>query len=279
MAIEGVDYAGTRPDPVLLHAAGKRFAVRYGGPGGEWKHLTAAELEVLNAAGLAVVSNAEGAASGLLGGFSVGADWARSADRYFRTLGMPADRPIYLSADWDVQPGQWVAVRDALRGAASVIGAGRVGIYGGLNAIQWARRDAVAAWYWQTYAWSGGRWAPGNQLEQYRNGVTLAGGTVDLCRALVADYGQWMLETGESDVDTAQNNALSDAWSATVAMRTGGNAPASTTRPAGSVWLVEAVKSIATAVDGLTTVPPGAVSDEQLERVLRKILRSIPESG
>ena len=31
MAIEGVDYAGSRPDPVKLYAAGKRFVVRYGG--------------------------------------------------------------------------------------------------------------------------------------------------------------------------------------------------------------------------------------------------------
>lgn len=190
MATEGVDYAGSRPDPAKLFAAGKRFVVRYGGPGGSWKHLTATEARSLIGAGLAIVANAEGTASGLRGR-AAGADWARSADAHFRSLGMPANRPIYLSADWDVTASQWPSVAEALRGAASVIGAARVGIYGGRNAIRWARQDRVAAWYWQTYAWSGGVWVAGNHLEQYRNGVSLAGGDVDLCRAKVADYGQW----------------------------------------------------------------------------------------
>ena len=193
MAIEGVDYAGSRPDPVKLYAAGKRFAVRYGGPGGSWKHLTAAEARALTAAGLALVANAEGTADGLLGGWSVGADWARSADQHFRGLGMPASRPIYLSVDFNVTSSQWPAVREALRGAASVIGPARVGVYGGRLAIEWARRDGVARWFWQTYAWSAGIWVPGNHIEQYNNAEQVAGGVVDLCRARVADYGQWTL--------------------------------------------------------------------------------------
>jgi hypothetical protein len=57
--------------------------------------------------------------------------------------------------------------------------------------MQWAKRDRVARWFWQTLAWSGGRWAGHNHLEQYRTGVSLAGGTVDLCRSKTADYGQW----------------------------------------------------------------------------------------
>jgi hypothetical protein len=206
MAIEGVDYAGDHPNPAQLYAAGKRFAVRYGGPGGSWKHLTAAEARALIAARLSIVANAEGTASGLLGGRSAGESWARSADAHFRALGMPAARPIYLSVDFDVTSGQWPACREALRGAASVIGAARVGVYGGRRAIEWARRDSVARWFWQTYAWSGGVWVSGNHLEQYRNGVSLAGGTVDLCRAKVADYGQWgqpIREEGVSAQDVA----------------------------------------------------------------------------
>lgn len=203
--IEGVDYSGDRPSVAGLVAAGKKFVVRYGGPGGSWKHIDAAEASALIKAGLSIVANAEGAADGLLGGRSAGIDWARQADAHFRALGMPADRPIYLSVDFDVTSGQWPVVADALRGAASVIGAGRVGVYGGRRAIEWARRDRVAAWYWQTYAWSGGVWVPGNHLEQYRNHVALAGGTVDLCRAKTAAYGQW----GQGD-DMPLTNADAD---------------------------------------------------------------------
>jgi Domain of unknown function (DUF1906) len=206
MAVEGVDYAGSRPDPAGLYRAGKRFVVRYGGPGGSWKHLTATEANALRAAGLSIVANAEGTADGLRGR-QAGADWAILADEHFRSLGMPADRPIYLSADWDVTSGQWPSVADALRGAGSVIGAARVGVYGSYDVMRWARRDGVARWFWQTYAWSGGRWAAGNHIEQYGNGIRVAGGDVDLCRALTADYGQW----GQT-IETEEDVSAKDVW-------------------------------------------------------------------
>lgn len=209
--VEGVDYAFSRPDIGGLAAAGKVFACRYGGPGSSTKHLTLAEAQALSAAGISIVANAEGSADGMLGGFNAGVSWARSAETHFRNCGMPPDRPIYLSADFDVTSAQWPTVANALRGAASVLGATRVGLYGGRRAIEWARRDGVAAWYWQTFAWSGGVWVPGNHLEQYRNTVTLAGGTLDLDRAVPTDYGQWRV--GDSAMLTEkQNRILSNAY-------------------------------------------------------------------
>jgi Rv2525c-like, glycoside hydrolase-like domain/Putative peptidoglycan binding domain len=199
---EGVDYSSTRPNPAQLYALGKRFVVRYGGPGGDWKHLTAAEAQSLTAAGLALVANAEGTADGMLGGFDTGFAWAHSADLAFQALGMPNDRPIYLSVDFDCGPDkQWAACAQALKGAAAAIGPARVGVYGSYDVMQWAKRDGVARWYWQAYAWSSGQWAGHNHLEQYRNGVSLAGGTVDLCRSKVADYGQWgVAQEGTEDM-------------------------------------------------------------------------------
>src|SRR5512139_2450678 len=138
MPLEGVDYAfPPRPSAAALAAAGKRFAVRYGGPGSSDKQLDTAEAQALASAGVWIVANAEGSAGGLAGGFAVGASWARTADAHFRACGMPADRPIYLSADFDVTSVGWPAVRDALTGAASVIGLSRVGVYGGRKAVAW----------------------------------------------------------------------------------------------------------------------------------------------
>jgi len=191
--IEGVDYSDARPSPAGLAQAGKRFAVRYGGPGTADKHIDAGEVAALHGAGIAIVANAEGTARGLIGGRATGRAWAASADLHFRALGWPLDRPIYLSADWDVQAVEWPTVREALAGAADVLGAARVGIYGGRRVIEWAQRDRAAAWFWQTYAWSGNPtvWVPGTHLQQYRNGVTIAGGDCDLNRAVTVDYGQW----------------------------------------------------------------------------------------
>jgi hypothetical protein len=209
MAVEGVDYAfPPRPRASELARLGKKFAVRYGGPGSSDKQLDLAEAHALAAAGLWVVANAEGSTQGLLGGFDVGASWARTAAAHFKACGMPDDRPIYLSIDFDVTSGQWPGVRDALAGAAHEIGLSRVGVYGGRRAIQWARRDQVATWFWQTYAWSGGVWEAGNHLEQYRNGVTIDGADCDLNRALAGDFGQW--QPGNSYGPIGDDMALMD---------------------------------------------------------------------
>jgi hypothetical protein len=72
-----------------------------------------------------------------------------------------------------------------------VLGPGRVGVYGSYATVAHCAAAGTAAWFWQTYAWSGGRWHPAAHLQQYRNNVALAGGTVDLTRAVTTDYGQW----------------------------------------------------------------------------------------
>lgn len=225
--VEGVDHTGGANIAALV-AAGKQFACRYGGPGGAWKHITPTEAQALSAAGVAIVANAEGSASGLLGGWSAGVSWARDAEAHFAACGMPSTRPIYFSVDFNVSSGQWAAVASALRGAASVVGAGRVGVYGGRRAIEWARRDGVAQWFWQTYAWSSGVWVPGNHIEQYRNGVALAGGTLDLDRALATDFGQWT--TTGADMDADEIAALRNVNGATFALLT--DAPTYLAHPA-----------------------------------------------
>lgn len=204
--LEGVDYAWERPVPAALKAAGKAFACRYGGVGSDGKLLHPAEAKALTAAGLSIVANVEGTANGLLQGWSTGASWAKSADTWFRGCGMPADRPIYFSVDFDVNASQWPAVAEALRGAASIIGLERVGIYGSYHACLWAKRDNVARWLWQTYAWSAGTWVTGLHIKQYRNGVNVAGASVDLDQALTVDYGQWgQQQLGDDMSDQAES--------------------------------------------------------------------------
>src|SRR5690349_19691409 len=120
---EGVDYAfPPHPNIDQLAAAGIKFACRYGGPGSSDKQLTAAEAQNLNAAGIAIVANAEGSATGLINGFTAGVSWARSAEEHFRACGMPAGRPIYFSVDFDTTSSDWDELDAAMDGAASVIG-------------------------------------------------------------------------------------------------------------------------------------------------------------
>jgi hypothetical protein len=190
LSIEGVDYSYDPPTPAGLIAAGKRFVVRYGAVGNPGKYLTATEVTALRAAGLDIVANAEETASAFRG-TAAGVRHATAADAFFRKLGMPPHRPIYFSVDWDAQSADWPAVDAALRGAASVVGAERVGVYGSYDTVAHCAGAGTASWFWQTYAWSGGRWHPRAHLQQYSNNHALAGGTVDYDRAMVDDFGQW----------------------------------------------------------------------------------------
>lgn len=211
--IEGVDYAWSAPSAAGLAAAGKKFAVRYGGPGSSGKQLKSSELRALRAAGLDVVANAEGSAGGFHGQ-AAGISWARQAQTYFTDLGMPAGRPVYFSVDWNADSTDWAGIDAACRGAASVIGADMVGVYGGYNTIAHCSSAGTAKWFWQTYAWSAGKWHPDCHMQQYRNGVTVAGGSVDLTRAVKPDYGQWGYQGGDLttvDLTPAALTAVADA--------------------------------------------------------------------
>lgn len=190
--MEGIDYSWGRPDPQCLHSKGKRFAVRYVSFNTTGKNISAGEARVLTAAGLSIVTNWENKASDQMGGRSAGRAHAGVAVALHEKAGGPPDRPIYFSTDFDASASNLDVCREYWRGAADEIGRDRVGVYGGYRTIAYAANNDIR-WLWQTYAWSGGRWHPRANLQQYRNGVVLCGGDVDLDRALTDDFGQWKI--------------------------------------------------------------------------------------
>lgn len=88
-----------------------------------------------------------------------------------------------------------------------MLGAGRTGIYGGVNELGWAIGDGVVRasttpgfqWAWQTKAWSAGKRAPGAVLFQREvvtavdPGAIIDGVSVDVDDVLAPDFGQWDL--------------------------------------------------------------------------------------
>src|SRR5574343_221500 len=189
---EGVDYSFARPGGAALRAAGKSFAVRYvpyQGDGG--KGLKADELADLQANGIAVALVWETTAGRMLDGYGAGVTDGTVALASAALLGFPKDRPIYFACDTDTTADQLTSVRKYLDGAASVLGRARVGIYGEYDVIDHCLGTGAATWFWQTYAWSGGRLHPMAHLYQYQNDQTINGAAVDFDRALVADFGQW----------------------------------------------------------------------------------------
>lgn len=195
---DGVDYSFGRPDIAVLKAAGVTFAVRYlpyGGTNG--KYLTAAEAEALHAAGIDVCLVFERSEGRPLTGRTGGVEDGKLAQMGIAQVGAPIGIPVYFAVDFDANPGQQEVIDDYLRGAASVVGPERVGVYGGYWVIKRCAENGSARWLWQTYAWSGGNVHPGLHLYQYRNGVSLGGAEVDLNYAYGGRFGQWPANNDE----------------------------------------------------------------------------------
>jgi hypothetical protein len=207
-----VDYSWGRPNLAELARLGKRFIIRYVSFDRTGKNLTKAEADAARAAGLSIVTNWEWDRFDQLGGRTRGVEHAREADRLHRAAGGPPE-PIYFSTDFNATATQLATCYAYLEGAASVLGWGRVGCYGGRRTIDFMATRGVR-WLWQTYAWSGfsplsgrfdednTRWHPAAAIHQYNNGVRVAGADCDLNRAMKTDYGQWGQE--EDDVTKAE---------------------------------------------------------------------------
>jgi hypothetical protein len=191
---KGVDYSFSRPNLAELKAEGHTFVCRYlshhAGTGVNGKDLSKQELSKLRKADLSVVVVWEVEALDPLKGTPEGVRDATDAKAQADSLGMH-DAVIYFACDFDVRPPEMKKVLAYLSGAASVLGAERTGVYGGLGVVKAAMDGHVVNWGWQTYAWSSGVWHPSAQLRQTKNGLKLGGGTVDQDASIFADFGQW----------------------------------------------------------------------------------------
>ncbi len=216
MTREGVDYSFGRPGPAALVKAGKTFAVRYVCDPPSAKNMSPNEIRALSAAGIDVVTNYEGTSQGfMLGGAHAGVAAAKVGLAQARACGMPDGRPIYFSVDFNPTYDQYAGpVKAFLHGAGVVLGPAQVGIYGGIYPVTWAHQDGVAAWLWQTYAWSGGQWYPHAHIQQYSNGHTLDGAAVDYDRATVPDFGQWRAKGDAMALDADAKQYFDDRFAA-----------------------------------------------------------------
>ena len=202
--MKGVDFSWGRPNVAAMAKDGVKFAFRYLCYDTSGKRLSKYEANNLLAHGISPVSNWEEKAGDMLGGYSRGVTYAKEANRQHLAYGGPPEAPIYFSVDIDASDSQLGTCYDFLRGAASVLGWNRLGCYGGYRTIEYmARKNPRPRYFWQTLAWSGGRWSTHAHVRQYRNNVQYMGALVDHNTAMVSDFGQWTLFT--------KGNALSNS--------------------------------------------------------------------
>lgn len=187
----GLDFAWSRPGVAAIAAGGFTFVCRYLSYDTTGKNLTRKEADTYRSHGIDVVSNWEYAANAALSGRGQGQRDATAAQGQHLACGGDPAAPVYFSVDFDAGPGQQGAIDEYLRGAASVIGVARVGVYGGFYVVKRCLDNGTARWGWQTYAWSGGRWDPRAAIRQVQNGVQVSGADCDINTTDLANFGQW----------------------------------------------------------------------------------------
>ena len=150
-----IDFAMRQIPAQDIRAAGHAGVINYvstSRPGSSFgaKPITLPYAKSLTAAGLVIVSNYQygkpggTAPSDFTRGYAGGVDDARTAWQLHTAAGGGQSAPIFFSVDDDINRDTWnnVALR-WFRGINSVIGVQRTGIYGGINACQWAAADGV----------------------------------------------------------------------------------------------------------------------------------------
>ncbi|MFI6604851.1 glycoside hydrolase domain-containing protein, partial [Nonomuraea sp. NPDC050536] len=180
------------PDPGQVATAGYTFVSYYlTGPGS----MTAAKVAACAAHGVAVIANFEQLANPTGRGYSGGRSDAQTALAAANACGIPGDRPIYFSLDYDVQPSGFAAVDAYLDGIASVLSPSRIGVYSSTWCIDHLAGNGKATWFWQSMSggFSGGQNAtlnPHTHIWQ-RGYATVGGASCDWDYVITADYGQW----------------------------------------------------------------------------------------
>lgn len=154
-----VDYAfGAHPPVSVLKdhhvVAVGRYVSSLPANDGNGKNLIPSEKNALHAGGIGIVLFAEEGAQRMLGGHPAGAADARHFGAVVKALGMDG-AVMFGAADWDAAPGDQPEIDAYLDGAASVLGRGRTGIYGGFWPVNRALNAGKASFAVQTYAWSG----------------------------------------------------------------------------------------------------------------------------
>jgi hypothetical protein len=215
-----LDYSAGRPSAAQVLAAGYVGVIRYVGFPSNRKCITADEYRDMTSNGVGVSLVYEQSVGDALRGRAAGQAAARLALAHAADVGYPVNtRPIYYACDTDVvSEAEFAAVLDYLRGAGDIHGGpSRVGVYGEYDVVERAAHAGVAAWRWQTRAWSGGRLSTQAQIRQEIGTYTVGGIGCDRNTILVPDWGQTGLVQEEidmpltpADVDLIWNESV--AW-------------------------------------------------------------------
>ncbi|BBI32061.1 glycoside hydrolase domain-containing protein [Cohnella abietis] len=165
-------------------AAGAQFAVRYLVPANyAWKRLVRSEANVIQGAGMMLASVFQKGTDRVTGGKGAGQVDGKEALAEAKLINQPTGSAIFFAVDYDSQPKDYDAIEAYLRAAQAEIPGYHAGVYGHFGVIEEMAKRGACKYFWQTYAWSGGKKSSHIHLYQYKNDTKLGGASVDLNEA------------------------------------------------------------------------------------------------
>jgi hypothetical protein len=187
-AIFGVDFSWYQPTGKFLAERGVNFVGNYLWKAEGNKGISRAEYDDFKANNIDVFFFYETWAEDSMAlGYDKGVEHAKAAQKFLDALGLP-DAVVHFNVDHDASLSQKDKIIEGCKGAASVLGLKRVGLYGEHDVIKWAFDANVISYACQTYAWSDGKWEPRATTRQWSNGQW--GDQVDFQWAMTEDFGQ-----------------------------------------------------------------------------------------
>lgn len=143
----------------------------------------------------------------ILRGYNGGVEDARKAQKQLNKINM-GGHPVFFAVDFDITLDTWNSTGvQYFKGACSVLGVNRVGIYGHSRVISWAKEDGVVATVnntkvlgWQTKSWSYGEKAPEAVLYQGTHNVSMGPHQVDINEVWDNSWGWLPLKNNKTGV-------------------------------------------------------------------------------
>jgi photosystem II stability/assembly factor-like uncharacterized protein len=265
-----IDYTGPfrSSTPTRLKRGGVGVAIRYVGSA-KWKCLTRREANALRSAGIDIAAVYETKAGWMLSGRKAGVAAAKKARAAVRACGGPKQPFIYFACD--VATKRYSAVNACLRGAASVLGARNVGIYGSYSVCDNALKSGYATKAWQTEAWSSGKVL--SRAALYQNAHRVHGNLgldYDSNFTRADDIGQWGYKGAAKVTWAAQSASTSaaltsvDFVSSTTGWVVGDAGTIKRTADGGATWISQTSTSTATllSIDFANSTTGWTVGDD-----------------
>ncbi len=187
--MKGIDFGYGKISGNTIKQAGYDFVCRYlsHSPG---KNITIAEYNQFKEANLDVVLVWETTARRCLAGHDAGVTDATAAQLQANLLG--DWKVIYFACDDDFNQQQLQQIEEYFNGIQEVLEKSQIGVYGGYSTVKYVLDKDLAAYAWQTYAWSHGKWDSRAQLRQTNiYGPKLAGVECDTDENVMDDFGQF----------------------------------------------------------------------------------------